>query len=41
MTERPSAAAGVAPARAARLEPDAIRVVQDTVTGMASSAPAA
>jgi amino acid transporter len=33
--------AGTAPAPAARLEPDAIGVAQDTVIGMASSAPAA
>jgi amino acid transporter len=36
-----AAAAGNAPARAARLEPNAIGVAQDTVIGMASSAPAA
>jgi amino acid transporter len=42
MTEHPSltAVAGQAPAPAARLEPDAIGVAQDTVIGMASSAPA-
>src|ERR1017187_3490265 len=34
------AAAGVAPAPAARLEPDAIGAAQDTVIGMASAAPA-
>src|SRR5713226_4633636 len=34
------APAGTAPAPAARLEPDAIGVAQDTVIGMASSAPA-
>src|ERR1017187_8810690 len=33
--------AGTAPAPRARLEPDAIGVAQDTVIGMASSAPAA
>jgi amino acid transporter len=36
-----AAAAGNMPVVAARLEPDAIGVVQDTVIGMASSAPAA
>jgi amino acid transporter len=36
-----AAAAGNAPAQAARLEPDAIGVAQDSVIGMASSAPAA
>jgi amino acid transporter len=42
MTERSAAAvAGTLPAPAARLEPDAIGVAQDTVIGMASSAPAA
>ncbi|HXP22366.1 MAG TPA: APC family permease [Streptosporangiaceae bacterium] len=42
MTDRSAAAvAGIAPAPAARLQPDAIGVVQDTVIGMASSAPAA
>src|SRR5579862_4315131 len=42
MTE-PSATAlpGTAPAPPARLEPDAIGVAQDTIIGMASSAPAA
>src|SRR5579862_3083621 len=42
MTE-PSATAlpGTAPAPPARLEPDAIGVAQDTVIGMATSAPAA
>jgi amino acid transporter len=42
MTE-PSATAlpGIAPAPPARLEPDAIGVAQDTVIGMATSAPAA
>jgi len=40
--ERPAAAlAGLTPAPAAKLEPDAIGVAQDTVIGMASSAPAA
>jgi amino acid transporter len=42
MTERPAAAvAGAVPTPAARLEPNAIGVAQDTVIGMASSAPAA
>jgi amino acid transporter len=36
-----AAAAGVAPPPAARLEPDAIGAAQDTVIGMATSAPAA
>jgi len=36
-----TATAATAPAPAARLEPDAIGVAQDTVIGMASSAPAA
>jgi len=40
MTDQ-SAVAGTATAPAARLEPDAIGVAQDTVIGMASSAPAA
>jgi amino acid transporter len=41
MTEQSAAAvAGTAPAPAARLEPNAIGVAQDTVIGMASSAPA-
>jgi len=42
MTE-PSATAlpGTAPAPPARLEPDAIDVAQDTIIGMATSAPAA
>ena len=42
MTERRSSAAAAVtgPALAARLEPDAIGVTQDTVIGMASSAPA-
>jgi amino acid transporter len=40
--ERPAAAiAGLTPAPAAKLEPDAIGIAQDTVIGMASSAPAA
>jgi amino acid transporter len=40
MTNRSAAAvAGTAPAPPARLEPDAIGVAQDTVIGMASSAP--
>jgi amino acid transporter len=42
MTDQPAAAvAPVAPAPISRLEPDAIGVAQDTVIGMASSAPAA
>ena len=42
MTDRPAAAiVGIPPQPAARLEPDAIGVAQDTVIGMASSAPAA
>jgi amino acid transporter len=40
--ERPTAAlAGLTPAPAAKLEPDAIGTTQDTIIGMASSAPAA
>jgi amino acid transporter len=39
MTSSASTLAGQAPAPAARLEPDAIGVAQDTVIGMASSAP--
>jgi amino acid transporter len=41
MTEQSAAVPGTAPSSAARLEPDAIGVAQDTVIGMASSAPAA
>ena len=41
MTEQPSAVDGTGLAPAARLEPNAIGVAQDTVIGMASSAPAA
>jgi amino acid transporter len=42
MTDQPAAAvAPVAPSPISRLEPDAIGVAQDTVIGMASSAPAA
>jgi amino acid transporter len=42
MTHRSTAAKpGTSPSPAARLEPDAIGVAQDTVIGMASSAPAA
>ena len=41
MTEQPSAVEGTGLAPAARLEPNAIGVAQDTVIGMASSAPAA
>ncbi len=41
MTDHPAATvSGIAPAPPARLEPDAIGVAQDTVIGMASSAPA-
>jgi amino acid transporter len=41
MTDYPAATVpGIAPAPPARLEPDAIGVAQDTVIGMASSAPA-
>jgi amino acid transporter len=41
MTDQPAAVVGIRPAPAARLEPDAIGVAQDTVIGLASSAPAA
>src|SRR5579863_1678345 len=41
MTEQPSAVEGSGLAPAPRLEPNAIGVAQDTVIGMASSAPAA
>jgi amino acid transporter len=41
MTEQPAAVARVPAMPPARLEPDAIGVAQDTVIGMASSAPAA
>jgi len=41
LTDRSAAAAGITSAPAARLHPDAIGVMQDTVIGMASSAPAA
>src|SRR5262245_10338309 len=41
MTEKTAAAAAVAPVPPTKLEPDAIGVAQDTVIGMASSAPAA
>ncbi len=42
MTDQPAAAiVGIPPQPAARLEPNAIGVAQDTVIGMASSAPAA
>jgi hypothetical protein len=40
MTEQPAVVSTV-PAPPARLEPDAIGAAQDTVIGMASSAPAA
>ena len=40
MTDRPAAAiVGIPPQPAARLEPNAIGVAQDTVIGMATSAP--
>jgi amino acid transporter len=41
MSDSPTTVAGSSVARSASLEPDAIGVVQDTVIGMASSAPAA
>ena len=41
MTDRPVAPVDVASEEATRLEPDAIGVTQDTVIGMAASAPAA
>jgi len=41
MSDSSAAVAGSSLAPAARLEPDAIGVAQDTVIGMASSAPAA
>ena len=41
MTEQPGSVVGVPAMPPARLEPDAIGVAQDTVIGMASSAPAA
>jgi amino acid transporter len=41
MTDQPATTAGTAPPPAAQLEPDAIGLTQDTVIGMASSAPAA
>jgi hypothetical protein len=41
MTDRCATALGTEPVPAAKLEPDAIGVAQDTVIGMASSAPAA
>src|SRR2546423_10614425 len=37
----PATVAGIPPAPGARLEPDAIGAAQDTIIGMASSAPAA
>jgi hypothetical protein len=40
MTNQSAAAVNTVPAPPARLEPDAIGVAQDTVIGMASSAPA-
>ncbi len=41
MTDPSAAALEMTPVPAAKLEPDAIGVAQDTVIGMASSAPAA
>jgi hypothetical protein len=41
MTDQRATALGSEPVPAAKLEPDAIGVAQDTVIGMASSAPAA
>jgi len=41
MTDQPAAVVQIPPAPPARLEPNAIGVAQDTVIGMASSAPAA
>ncbi|MGP7997466.1 MAG: APC family permease [Streptosporangiaceae bacterium] len=41
MTEQPATVVGIPPAPPARLEPNAIGVAQDTVIGLASSAPAA
>jgi amino acid transporter len=41
MSDQPGTATATAPAAPGRLEPDAIGVAQDTVIGMASSAPAA
>jgi amino acid transporter len=41
MTEQPAVVMGIPPAPPSRLEPDAIGVAQDTVIGLASSAPAA
>ncbi len=41
MTDQSGVATGAAPSPVARLEPNAIGVAQDTVIGMASSAPAA
>ncbi len=41
MTDHSATVAGVSPAPGARLEPDAIGAAQDTIIGMASSAPAA
>ena len=41
MADQPSTVEGTGLAPAARLEPNAIGVAQDTVIGMASSAPAA
>ncbi len=42
MTDHSAAAvAGITPAPGARLQPDAIGAAQDTIIGMASSAPAA
>ncbi len=41
MTDRPASSVTVATPEATGLEPDAIGVVQDTVIGMAASAPSA
>src|SRR6266568_3266436 len=41
MTDHSATVAGITPAPGARLEPDAIGAAQDTIIGMASSAPAA
>src|SRR6201987_5895254 len=40
MTEQPAAVVGIPPAPPARPDPDAIGVAQDTVIGLAASAPA-
>ncbi len=41
MTDRPASSVDVASPEATGLEPDAIRMVQDTLIGMAASAPSA